>query len=110
MPPDVVAVPNDLSTPLPASESVLTPNAQARQRLGEIADCDGAAASIASQGAGGNFFAWGMPPIKRGLSLADTRDALPPSVSTPVAEAGDETESQAPPSRNESFLDSILAS
>jgi len=114
VPPDMVAVPNDsLTTPLPAQESKLTPNAQARQRLGEIADCDGMAASVASQsGAPSGFFAWGMPPLKRGLSLADTRDALPPSVSTPLPEGApaDDTESIAPPSRNESFLDSILAS
>jgi hypothetical protein len=126
VPPDMVCVPQDvpqdLSASLVAQDSKLTPNAQARKRLGEIADADGTAASVVSQGGswgavsgswgatGANFFAWGMPPLKRGLSLADTRDALPPAVSTPVAEcAHEDPESQAPPSRNESFLDSILA-
>ena len=108
-------VAQDLSASLAAQDSKLTPNAQARKRLGEIADADGTAASVVSQGGswgatGANFFAWGMPPLKRGLSLGDTRDALPPAVSTPVAEwAHEDPESQAPPSRNESFLDSILA-
>ena len=110
VPPEVVAVPNDLSTPLPAETSKLTPNAAARQRLGEIADFDGAAASIPNPDRQG-FFAWGMPPLKRGLSLADTRDVMPPSSGSSVNlhEPADD-DSQAPPSRSESFLDSILAS
>ena len=103
------AAPTRTSSAAPASESKLTPNAQARKRLGEIADYDGAAASVASQGrSGDSFFAWGMPPLKRGLSLADTHDALPGAV-TPLAEPTDETESQPPPSRTEAFIDSMLA-
>jgi len=74
VPPETVAVPGtDWITPLP-TESKLTPNAQARQRvhaLGEIADQEG----LPALGNTGGFFAWGMPPLKRGLSLADTREA-----------------------------------
>eukprot|EP00322_Chrysochromulina_rotalis_P003055 CAMPEP_0115853402 /NCGR_PEP_ID=MMETSP0287-20121206/13485_1 /TAXON_ID=412157 /ORGANISM="Chrysochromulina rotalis, Strain UIO044" /LENGTH=287 /DNA_ID=CAMNT_0003307477 /DNA_START=105 /DNA_END=968 /DNA_ORIENTATION=+ len=109
VPPEMVSVPNDLSTPLPAQESKLTPNAQARQRLGEIADSETMAASVASQNGGSSFFAWGMPPLKRGLSLADTREAAAGTATPSIAEGPEEAESVLPPSRNESFLDSILA-
>ena len=78
-----------------------------RQRLGEIADHEGCPSVPAVSG----FFAWGMPPLKRGLSLADTREplVLASGGSSVLQEPNDETESQAPPSRNESFLDSIIA-
>lgn len=108
MPPDMLAVPSDTSTPLP-DVSKLTPNAQARQRLGEFADWEGCAASVPRDG---GFFAWGMPPLKRGLSLADTRDAVVlASGGSSVANDSShyDDESQAPPSRQEAFLDSIIA-
>lgn len=107
VPPGMVAVPNEGSaTPLPET-SKLTPNAQARQRLGEFADHEGCVASVPKDG---GFFAWNMPPLKRGLSLSDTRDAaiLASGGSSVLQEANDD-EVQAPPSRNESFLDSIIA-
>ena len=93
LPPEMVSVPTDLSAPLPTNTSSLTPNAQARQRLGEIADgesslllghgsvcptslpsplCDGVPAPPPGFGF---FVQWSMPPLKRGRSLADTRDA-----------------------------------
>jgi len=107
VPPDMLAVPNDMSTPLP-DVSKLTPNAQARQRLGEFADHEGCAASVPRDG---GFFAWGMPPLKRGLSLADTRDAvvLASGGSSVAHEPSHDDDAQAPPSRNESFLASIIA-
>jgi len=107
VPPDMVVVPNDLSTPLPAADPKLTPNAQARQRLGEIADHEGCPSVPSATG----FFAWGMPPLKRGLSLADTREplVLASGGSSVLQEVNDDADSQAPPSRNESFLDSIIA-
>jgi hypothetical protein len=100
-------VPHDLSTPIPADTSKLTPNAAARQRLGEIADHEGCASMPSAAG----FFAWGMPPLKRGLSLADTREPaiMASGGSSVLQESNDDNESQAPPSRSESFLDSIIA-
>jgi len=113
-PPEMVAVPGaDWGTPHPA-ESKLTPNAQARQRvraLGEIADQEGLSC-VAPGNAG--FFAWGMPPLKRGLSLADTRESTIGGTAM-VPEPRDE-EVHPPLSRQksqeasrEAFLDSIIA-
>jgi hypothetical protein len=95
LPPEMVSVPNDLSSPLPSNTSSLTPNAQARQRLGEIAD--GESSLLLGQGHScptslpspladasshpvpapgfGFFVQWSMPPLKRGRSLADTKEA-----------------------------------
>jgi len=117
LPPEMVSVPGELGTTLP-SASALTPNAQARQRLGEIADDESSRlnslshydTSGALQPAG--FFAWSLPPLKRGLSLNDTREAanaggalhhtqigvLPPEATTPHDDAHD----------TPSFLDSLL--
>jgi len=133
LPPEMVAVPADLSSPLPANSSNLTPNAQARQRLGEIADGESSALTGSANNSlcpdsiaapppqpTGFFSAWGMPPLKRGISLADAREAsvlnggLPHEVICPPAEEKTaDVESQmgtplglATPS---SFLDSIIA-
>jgi len=104
LPPEMVSVPNDLSTPLPNSASNLTPNAQARQRLGEIAD--GESSLLLGQGSAcptslpsplcegvpvpapgfGFFVQWSMPPLKRGKSLADTKDAKPSDFGHPPEE------------------------
>lgn len=105
-------MPNESSTRLPEA-SKLTPNAQARQRLGDFADNEALGASVPRDG---GFFAWGMPPLKRGLSLSDTRDAIHlasyASSLSPVAQEAnfeDDASSHAPPSRIESFVDSIIA-
>ena len=100
LPPEMVSVPNDLNTPLPSNTSSLTPNAQARQRLGEIADGEsslllgyGSACptslpsplcEVPPPGPGFGFFVqWSMPPLKRGKSLADTKDAKASDFGTP---------------------------
>jgi len=105
VPPVPVSVPDgSASAPLPP-EAKLTPNAQARQRvraLGEIADQEG----LPTLGNAGGFFAWGMPPLKRGLSLADTREA---TVTASGGYDAKDDDSQGPPSRQEAFLDSIIA-
>ena len=100
LPPEMVSVPTDLNTPLPSNTSSLTPNAQARQRLGEIADGEsslllgyGSACptslpsplcEVPPPGPGFGFFVqWSMPPLKRGKSLADTKDAKASDFGTP---------------------------
>lgn len=131
MPPEMIALPGELSTPLPVNVSALTPNAQARQRLGEIADSEsiclqgGTAPALPSSpsvdsrdvqalqphgsmphGANSFFMQWGMPPLKRGISLADTREIA--ATHAMLAAEGyleQEEHSQDSPS----FLDSVLA-
>jgi len=111
LPPELVSVPNDLSTPLPAA-STLTPNAQARQRLGEIADDESSRLnSLSHYDTGGalqpaGFFAWSMPPLKRGLSLSDTREAAAVTMMHPQPEA---TTPHDEYHDSPSFLDSVLA-
>jgi len=111
VPPEMVAMPGAEGTRPP--ESKLTPNAQARQRvraLGEIADQEGIS-SVTPGNA--DFFAWGMPPLKRGLSLADTRESTIGGIAMVPEPRDDET--HPPPlsvgrqASREAFLDSIIA-
>jgi len=112
VPPEMVAVPGAQGTPPPA-ERKLTPNAQARQRvraLGEIADQEGLS-SVTPGNAG--FFAWGMPPLKRGLSLADTRESTIVGSAMVPEPRDDEIHPPLSVGRQEAsreaFLDSIIA-
>jgi len=130
MPPEMITLPGELSSPLPVNVSALTPNAHARQRLGEIADSEsiclqgGTHALLPSSpvvdsrdapppqplGANSFFMQWGMPPLKRGMSLADTREtaaqhALLAAEAAMYAEQDEHGMTQDSPS----FLDSVLA-
>jgi len=131
MPPEMIALPGELGAPLPDNVSALTPNAQARARLGEIADsesvclrgasCTAFSASLPMessttantlqpQAANSFFVQWGMPPVKRGMSLFDTRESAVVSASQHHqnllhAELDDTSLSHDSPS----FLDSVLA-
>jgi len=141
MPPEMIALPGELLSPLPSNVSSLTPNAQARQRLGEIADSESAClqGGTAMQahlppsphapeearwgsgplqpshlvGANSFFVQWGMPPLKRGLSLADTREAAAQKamenggITTPHGYEADDASVTTQDSP--SFLDSVLA-
>jgi len=129
MPPEMIALPGELNTPLPVNVSALTPNAQARARLGEIADSESvclqggtahlpaspvvdardvaAHALQASRGANSFFDHWGMPPLKRGMSLADTRET---AAQQALQAASQQTEADdAAPHDSPAFLDSFLA-
>lgn len=134
MPPEMIALPGELSSPLPANVSALTPNAQARQRLGEIADSesvclqggttfasslpssplvdarDVAAHALQTSQGGNSFFAqWGMPPLKRGMSLADTRETAAQHAQQAMLSAQHaEHEDGSHPQDSPSFLDSVL--
>ncbi len=122
----MVSVPSDLSTPLQVASSSLTPNAQARKRLGEIADDREASGHLAVAPASswaesmvaplqpnGFFVAWSMPPLKRGLSLADTREALKAAgvdAATPTSDPKSPVvESPWAADASPSFIDAILA-
>jgi len=102
-----VELPIDANTTALDNSSI--PSAQARQWLGEIADADtlGPSGQPASQLAG--FFAWGMPPIKRGFSLADTRDATGNNASA-LCDTHEEDERlpHAQSNNSLSFLDDVL--
>ena len=125
---EMIALPGELNTPLPANVSALTPNAQARARLGEIADSE----SICLQGSGGStgqlyptsplvdvppvlqpansfFTQWGMPPLKRGLSLADTREAAAQQAMRECAQQEAYQDEGSISLDSPSFLDSVLA-
>ena len=157
---EMITIPGELSSPLPANVSALTPNAQARQRLGEIADSESACLQVAScpaahlspapppkpltstvlspgshvrvqgcasavgfgptspventsvlthsmQAPNSFFVQWGMPPLKRGLSLADTREAA--AAQAMQAQAAQAELDGASAQDSPSFLDSILA-
>jgi hypothetical protein len=134
LPPEMVSVPADLASPLPVGVSSLTPNAQARWRLGAIADSESLAllgngtssplglpsplCDNAPLPHGGGFFVqWALPPLKRGTSLNDTRDAVVVSSSTTTA-FSEETTTTTPTQTDEevsihqdspSFLESVLA-
>lgn len=129
LPPEMVSVPNDLNSPLPSNTSSLTPNAQARQRLGEIAD--GESSLLLGQGhtcptslpspladashpvpapGFGFFVQWSMPPLKRGRSLADTKDAARLADGEAGAEHAFHGEGEGGLYHDSpSFLDSVLA-
>lgn len=115
MPPEMIALPGELSTPLPANVSALTPNAEKRARLGEIADSESlclqpptnALQPHALPSTNSFFVHWGMPPLKRGLSLADTREAAAQHAMMATAHAADDDASVSHDSP--SFLDSVLA-
>lgn len=129
LPPEMVSVPSDLNSPLPSNTSSLTPNAQARQRLGEIADgesslllgqghfcptslpsplCD-ASHPVPAPGFG-FFVQWSMPPLKRGRSLADTKDAAKLQEGEQTDYAHDvSTDGSSLHHDSPSFLDSVLA-
>lgn len=121
----MIALPGELSSPLPTNVSALTPNAQARQRLGEIADNESTClqggttaptyppsplvdAPPPLQSSNSFFTQWGMPPLKRGMSLQDTREAaatyaaLTMQTQTPLEHLVDESH------ESPSFLDSFL--
>ena len=124
----MITLPGELNTPLPINVSNLTPNAQARQRLGEIADSESTCLQGGTmappypssplvdapplQQSNSFFTQWGMPPLKRGLSLQDTREAaaqhamLSAQQHYAVQEAVDEV---AIAQDSPSFLDSLLA-
>ena len=118
-------MPGELSTPLPINVSALTPNAQARLRLGEIADNESSCLQGGTtapayppsplvdvppplQSSNSFFTQWGMPPLKRGLSLQDTREyaaqqaAVTMQTQTPL-DALDDVTHDSP-----GFLDSLL--
>ena len=128
LPPEMVSVPNDLNSPLPSNTSSLTPNAQARARLGEIADgesslllgqghlcptslpsplCD-ASHPVPAPGFG-FFVQWSMPPMKRGKSLADTRDAMKLQEGEQTDYGPESAEGGGLQHDSPSFLDSVLA-
>jgi len=130
MPPEMIALPGELNTPLPANVSALTPNAQARARLGEIADSEsvclqgGSTTSaslyptsplvdtppiVALQPANSFFTQWGMPPLKRGFSLVDTREAAAQHAMLAAQQSEAVDDGYYLTQDSPSFLDSVLA-
>jgi len=133
MPPEMIALPGELNSPLPANVSALTPNAQARARLGEIADSEsvclqGGTAHVshlpsspgiidardvaahalqAARGSNSFFDQWGMPPLKRGMSLADTRELA--AQQAMLAASSLQVESEEAPSQDSPAIESFLA-
>ena len=63
--------------------------------------------SVQPHGANSFFVQWGMPPLKRGLSLADTREAA--AAQAMQAQAAQAELDGASAQDSPSFLDSILA-